>query len=678
MDDVFFFGIADSLIPLWRLTSIPPCFMMKTWNLFSYDKKGHDMLSIEVICESQPARTVRLGQGKLSIGRSNHHDIIIQSAGVSANHGIIFSSQHDYIYDDLQSRNGTVLLRAGQRIQLGKQTPTQIVLSDGDEIYPGGVVAGNLSLKIRLPPKEIAAPQHDEEVGAEEATILFESSIHASREIVSQLAGAQDHLFLLSEFSQKAVQAQTKEAIMQVLTDTVFRALPVATHLIVFTKSTDGFKPVFAKAAKAGNDTGMGKIAISRTILQKAHQKGVAILFQNARQELNKAQSLEISGIQACICAPLWTQGISQGIIQVDNRESNAAFSRADLALLSLLALYLAPVLDNLKLTARIKAERDFLREELGKQKQPEILGESAAMKKVVEIAAKGARDASVTILIGGETGTGKEVLARSIHHWSRRNKQPFIPINCTTLPKDLAESELFGHAKGAYTGAAADRQGKFELADHGTIFLDEVGDMPLDLQVKLLRVLQEREFQRVGDNTTIKVDVRVIAATNKDLKDAVKKGTFREDLYYRLNVFPLHLPALRQRPGDTLILAQSFLRKYCQEKGKEEMHLSKNAEELLAQYDWPGNVRELQNVMERAVILGEGQVIDSYDLNLEFQPEICSAGSQDYRQQVFQAKRQIVLNALAQCDQNQSLTAQMLGMKQGNFSRLLKDLKIR
>src|SRR5439155_245914 len=214
------------------------------------------------------------------------------------------------------------------------------------------------------------------------------------------------------------------------------------------------------------------------------------------------------------------------------------------------------------------------------------------------------------SILITGETGTGKELIARAIHSASNRKDKPLIKVNCAALPTGLVESELFGHERGAFSGAIARRIGRFELAHGGTIFLDEIGEIPPEVQVKLLRVLQEREFERVGGNTSIKSDVRVIAATNRDLLKCVREGTFREDLYYRLNVFPLHLPALRERAGDIPLLAQFLITKFAARIGRRIENISRESMQRLQSYSWPGNVRELENVLERAVILCTGTTL--------------------------------------------------------------------
>lgn len=242
------------------------------------------------------------------------------------------------------------------------------------------------------------------------------------------------------------------------------------------------------------------------------------------------------------------------------------------------------------------------------------IIGQSTTLKELFRTLAKVAPTDS-TVLVTGESGTGKELLVRALHANSSRNDKPFVPINCGAIPKDLLESELFGHEKGAFTHAIKTRPGRFEMADGGTIFLDEIGEMDLILQVKILRVLQEKEIERVGGNGVKKVDVRIVAATNRDLESEVSTGRFREDLYYRLNVIPLHLPALRDRTGDIMLLAEHFLKKFCKKFGRAPLAVSPEARKALLSYFWPGNIRELENFMERVSILCEASCLRIADL---------------------------------------------------------------
>ncbi len=266
------------------------------------------------------------------------------------------------------------------------------------------------------------------------------------------------------------------------------------------------------------------------------------------------------------------------------------------------------------ELKEKLQAENVYLQEEIRtEQDYGEIIGQSAALKKTMEEARQVAMT-DTTVLINGESGTGKESMARAIHQFSPRKDRPLIKVNCGAIPESLVESELFGHVKGAFTSAVSDRTGHFELADKGTIFLDEIGELSLDVQVKLLRVLQEQEIQRVGSGEVIKVDVRIIAATNRDLKQMVDEGKFRMDLFYRLNVFPLTVPPLRERKSDIPLLLAKFLSRLSKKLGKPLKGISEVSMELLMDYDWPGNIRELQNVIERSAILARSEIIDIDD----------------------------------------------------------------
>lgn len=325
----------------------------------------------------------------------------------------------------------------------------------------------------------------------------------------------------------------------------------------------------------------------------------------------------------------------------------------------------------------RLKRGLEHFSEETGERYRL-IGGESPKMRASIETARKAAASRS-TVLLLGESGTGKEVFARAIHQWSDRRGETFIAINCVGLSKDLLESELFGHEKGAFTGAHQLKKGKMELADRGTLFLDEVGDISPELQTKLLRFLQEREFERVGGAQQIRVDVRVIAATNRDLTSAMREGRFREDLYYRLNVIPIALPPLRERREDIPVLAKYFLRRTAAETKKNLAGISQDAEAMFIAYEWPGNVRELANVIERAVVLGQGSEISVHDLpsSTVGLAEKNDCASLSYRGALEMAKRDVVLRALAQTDGNRAAAARLLGLHKTHLLNLIKSLRI-
>jgi DNA-binding NtrC family response regulator len=324
-----------------------------------------------------------------------------------------------------------------------------------------------------------------------------------------------------------------------------------------------------------------------------------------------------------------------------------------------------------------LKRELELFSEDADKRYRL-VVGKSDKMNGTVETAKKAATS-KATVLLLGESGTGKEIFARAIHNWSERRSQPFVAINCVGLSKELLESELFGHEKGAFTGADQLKKGKMELANGGTVFLDEVGDVSQELQTKLLRFLQEREFDRVGGIRPIHVDVRIVAATNCDLDVAVKEGRFREDLFHRLNVVPIMLPPLRERREDIPALAHHFLQRFAKEVKKNLSEISEEALGKLSAYDWPGNVRELANVIERAVVLGQGPEIAPHDLPARIvaaQSESRSEGI-SYRDAMDAYRRQLVMRALAQTQGNRAAAARALGLHEKYLLRLLKSLRI-
>lgn len=326
-----------------------------------------------------------------------------------------------------------------------------------------------------------------------------------------------------------------------------------------------------------------------------------------------------------------------------------------------------------------LRDENRSLRSEIAKQF--EMVGESSVMHDVKTQIAKIAAT-NVRVLILGESGTGKELVARAIHELSPRKSKPFVKVNCAAIPEELIESELFGAVKGAYTGSVADRDGKFSQAHSGTIFLDEIGDMSLKVQAKVLRALQEGEFEKVGGTKTIKVDVRVLAATNKDLKAEVQKGTFREDLYFRLNVVPIIMPALRQRKLDIPLLVQHFIKQCCEESVLKKKSFSDSAMKLMCEYDWPGNIRELRNMVERMMILGAGEIVQGEELPLNIIKNEStyvknSGGNKSLKDMKEEVERSHILTVMEKNSWNVTRAAQELDIERTNLHKKLKYYNI-
>jgi len=325
-----------------------------------------------------------------------------------------------------------------------------------------------------------------------------------------------------------------------------------------------------------------------------------------------------------------------------------------------------------------LRAQNRFLQTEV-EGHLAEIVTKNPGMQHLLQLARRAAAS-NTTILLLGESGTGKEVLARTIHQWSLRTGYPFTVVNCVAIPDQLLESELFGHEKGAFTGAHQLKRGKFEIADRGTVFLDEIGEVPASIQTKLLRVLQDHEFERVGGTRQVRADIRIIAATNSNLERAVKEGRFREDLYYRLNVVSLKLPPLRERKEDVPVLVEHFLRKYARELKKPLKRLTPDALENLLAYDWPGNVRELENVIERAMVLSTEDQIGLEDLP----PQIASGPRREsfrgkgFHGAVREFKRWMIQDALKRSQGNQTRAAELLGLQRTYLAKLVRLLEVK
>jgi len=327
-----------------------------------------------------------------------------------------------------------------------------------------------------------------------------------------------------------------------------------------------------------------------------------------------------------------------------------------------------------------LREENRSLREALGKRfAHPNVVARSPKMQDVLSTVERVA-PTNATVLLGGESGVGKDLIARAIHEKSRRAAGPFVKINSTAIPENLLESELFGFEKGAFTGAVASKPGKFELADKGTLFLDEIGDVPPATQVKLLRVLQEREFERLGGTRTVKVDVRLIAATNRDLREALEQGTFREDLYYRLNVVPIDIAPLRERKEDIPDLANLFISRFQGDSGKEVEGISREAMQILVNYHWPGNVRELQNIIERACALAKGKVLEAADIHLDLRPAKAANGGEKFLPAGMTLEKwedEMIQEALRRANGNKSQAARLLGLSRNALRYRLSKIGI-
>jgi len=417
-----------------------------------------------------------------------------------------------------------------------------------------------------------------------------------------------------------------------------------------------------------------GSYKVGEGITGRVVQTGVAIVVPDISKDprflhKTKSRSAEAGKKTVFFCVPIKLDGRPVGALSVDRLAGRGNDFDASLRLLNIIATMVAQAI---KLNKLVESERAMLRDENVRLRRElktrfdvhNMVGTSNAMQEVYRLIEQVA-DSNATVLIRGESGTGKDLVAHAVHYNSLRADKPFIKVNCTALPETLLESELFGHEKGAFTGAVERKLGRFERAHGGTIFLDEIGDFPPSLQVKLLRVIQFRELERVGGSETIKANVRVVVATHKNLEDQIAKGDFREDLYYRINVFPIYLPPLRERKDDIMLLADRFLEKFAQENGKRITRISTPAIEMLTRYHWPGNIRELENCIERAVLLCEDDVIRSEHLppSLQMIDKHDTAAKPSFTEIIANKERELIVDALKKCGGQQRKAAQELGL---------------
>ena len=411
-----------------------------------------------------------------------------------------------------------------------------------------------------------------------------------------------------------------------------------------------------------------GKYKIGEGIVGRVIEKGSPMVIPNVGAEplfLNKTGSrLEKTGI-SFLCVPIAFKGESIGVLSADRIFRDKAIKiDEDIRVLEIIASIIAQYVILWRHFKDSEQEMENLKLQLkGRYSLPNIIGTSDTMQEVFESVHRVA-DSKATVILYGESGTGKELIAKSIHYMSPRAKEPFVKFKCASIPEGLLESELFGHEKGSFTGAITARKGRFELAHKGTILLDEVGDLPINLQPKILRVLQEREFERVGGEKTIKVDVRLIAATSRNLEELVSKGKFREDLFYRLNVVPISMPSLRERKEDIPLLVEFFLGRF-NEENKKSVTLSPDALRTLVDYSWPGNVRELENTMERLVVMSASDSIRPSDLpiNLKLPPPEDVFQKESLRAGIADIEKSSILDALDKTGWVQARAARMIGI---------------
>jgi len=614
--------------------------------------------------------TIALAEGEVTIGREPSNGIAITDPSVSRKHCRL--SWHDgrFRVRDLESRNGTLVNRA--RIE-------DEWLKHGDEIAAGD------SCFLFLEDEDVAPlesrVEFEDAVGTAETTIIHPGDVvylqpdRLLRELPATSRVARN-LNALLKISRIVHAIRDLNELQAQLLDLIFEVVPAERGAILLAEGKEQqFNSTFARMRQAGQAQ---LVKVSRTVARRVLEEGVAVLGSDVpSSDLGKAESLAESQVRSLLCVPLTVFQRAIGCIYLDSVNLSNRLQEEHLQLLTAIAGISAMALENARRLQWLEEENKRLTVEISQERS--LVGESAQMKEVYQFV-KHAAPAESTVLIEGESGTGKELAARALHQNSPRATKPFVAINCAAIPETLLESDLFGYERGAFTGAAALKIGRLEIANGGVVFLDEIGELAPTLQVKLLRVLQEREFERVGGTRPIKIDVRVIAATNCNLEQAIREGGFRQDLFYRLAVLRITMPALRDRRDDIGTLARHFVQKHAKRCKVKPRPISREAMGCLMNYDWPGNVRELENAIEHALVLGVTETILPEDLpesllERTMPPEIIEA---KYHAAVKELKKQLILDAVEQTQGSYAEAARMLGVHPNYLHRLIRNLELK
>ncbi len=640
--------------------------------------------------------------GSVIVGRDPRNPVPLNDGSVSREHLRIEFTGRGYRLIDLGSKNRTFLngepvrewaLRHGDRIGIGDtelrfEDDRAFVEEEGFETTIMKEIRGPAAIEGilgDLDPKKVA---RDERLGG----VL--ESIRKLFSLSRTLSGSESLAHLYAELV--SILGSTLQADHgAVLTFDAGRWSPAA---ILNAETKTG------RGSPSGDHAGPGQascLTVSESIVRRAAEEGKAVLSANTLRDVRfrEKESVVDAGIFSAMAAPILASARSGeagragesragppsstlGVIYLDRRGADRPFTEKDLEVLSAAAEQASAVAGPREEADRLRNEKEDLLRTIFDSKR--IVGRSRAVGDVLEFIRRAA-PASQTVLIRGETGTGKELVAMAIHYQSPRRGKPFIPVNCAAIPENLMESELFGHEKGAFTGAASRRKGKFELADGGTVFLDEVAEMAAGCQAKLLRLLEDRRFERLGGSEVVKVDVRIIAATNKDLAKALAAGQFREDLFYRLNVLGVTLPPLRERPEDIPLLVQHFL----DGAGGLRRSFSPEAIEKLQTFSWPGNIRQLKNAIESALVLGNGTVVGPEDIVLAVQPNVPAASERGpgrpgeasperwERATLEEVQRRHIQRVLEHTGGNKKKAAEILGIERCTLYAKLKSLSL-
>ncbi|MEZ4401854.1 MAG: sigma 54-interacting transcriptional regulator [Kofleriaceae bacterium] len=653
------------------------------------------MITLDIVHGTAAQRSVELAQAVITVGRAATNTVVITDYHLSGEHAQIVAVGPGYRFRDLRSTNGSAIERAGVRTAVDARVGYEITLAPGDLLLLGDP-KGPVTVRVSFATAAAASSPHGGppvDAGDDELA----DRLIASRSIID-LPIVREHLEHDPGSALKVYKALQplsgrldQAAVLDALTEATFEILPRATHVTVLLRAEDD-KDRFTLASQRTRGAGAAGAGFdpsraSRAILRRVLTDRAAILTSDAEREISSSESIMGSHIKSVIAVPLWRGDEIIGVLEADHRQAAGMFDEDDLELALLIGGQAALALDNAALVARLKAaeerargEATYLKTREQRQRFPNIVGDSPAMQAVFGQLDK-VIDTRATVCIEGETGTGKELIASAIHYKSQRRDKLFVAQNCAALPENLLESELFGHKRGAFTSADADKKGLFELADGGSLFLDEMGEMPLALQAKLLRVLQEGTIRPVGATSEKQVDVRIICATNRDLAAEVEKGAFRQDLYYRLMVFPIRLPPLRERKEDVPALARHFLARYAEEYRVALTDFTPEALDALGTYGWPGNIRELENEIQRVVIQAEpGVPIEATDLSprlRKIEGTVAKALPKKgtLKEMMEQVERWLLAEALRDHNGNKTRTAATLGITREGLHKKLDKL---
>jgi transcriptional regulator with GAF, ATPase, and Fis domain len=612
-----------------------------------------------------------LSGNEISLGRDSSNAVAISDVSLSRRHCLIAREADRFTIRDLDSRNGTLVngvavkespLQHGDQVSVGDSVFLFLLHEDTDEPASDRVEFEDrlTQATARLSPQDVLYLQPDRILKALPAASRLAQNLNA-----------------LLKISRIVHSIRDLEQLQTQILELIFEVAPAESGAVLLDSKGGGeFGSMFARHRPFAATQSM---RVSRTITRQVLQQGVAVLGSDVAGggELSSVESVVSSNVRSLLCVPLTVFQNVIGCIYLDTTNPLSRFDGEHLQLVAAIAGISAVALDNARRLQWLEQENLRLTTEINLEHN--MVGESARMREVYQFLSLVSPKES-TVLIEGESGTGKELVARAIHRNSPRSGKAFVPINCAAIPEGLLESELFGHERGAFTDAVSQKKGKFEMANGGVIFLDEVGELAPALQVKLLRVLQEREFERVGGTHPITVDIRLIAATNKNLDEAVKAGSFRLDLYYRLNVLSLVMPPLRDRRDDIPTLAGYFVKKYCKKCKVKPKTISPEAMASMVNYDWPGNVRELENAIERALVLSVSDSLQPEDLPESILERDLPGGMAPakYHGTVKEVKKQLILEAVEGAKGNYTEAARLLGVHPNYLHRLIRNLGLK